>query len=291
VNTSFANRAQARYFPITREPFRMSAGLHRLGHDFGNGEVDSSCFQRDELGPRYRQEKERVLHGHPERLCALFDPSSQKLQRAAFGWMIERLGSEHGSEALPTPAGLAQSGDVEPDFSTLSLCIQEDFALLSKDEQGSDRLVLLSVCLPSGWAPEKLLGENFQRIHAPVPLFEDLAKKRKQLVNAMTDRGPYVRFVWSLTADPRLDHHPEYAPRDAWTDEGTGYLRVERQVTVPFRDIGASLFLIRTYVYPTETLPIEQRMILRDAVRNLPAAVRAYKGLSDATDRVLRRLC
>lgn len=269
----------------------MTAGLHRLGYDFGNGDVDSLYFQRDELAPSYRRVKEGVLRSHPERLCALSDPHARALQRVARSWMEERLKSEHGADAFPSLSEAPPSDDLESDFLELSLCIQEDFALLQRDSEGSDRLVLLSVCMPSGWAPEGLLGRDFERIHAPVPRFEELSKRRRQLVQAMTVRGPYVRFVWSITADPRLDHHPVHAPRDPWREAGTGYLRVERQVTVPFPDVAGSLFLIRTYVYPVGDLPIEKRRILHDATLQMPPEVRRYKGLTDTTDRVLRRIC
>lgn len=265
----------------------MSAGLFRLGRDFGNGAVDGLCFQRDGKAEEYRRAKERVLINHPDRLCALDDEGARELEQCVLKWMVERLKGEHPITPEAYPLEVPQRSSTRLDFKGLSLAIQEDFALLEVDENGEDRLVLLSVCFPSGWRPETLLGKGFAEVHAPVPEFDELSKQRSQLVRAMTERGPYVRFVWSLAADDRLDHHPVHAPRDAWKEGGDGFLRVERQVTVPFPRARGSLFLIRTYLYPIKELSSGERRVLHQVVASLPASVRSYKGLSAATDSAL----
>jgi hypothetical protein len=97
-----------------------------------------------------------------------------------------------------------------------------------------------------------------------------------------------VRFVWTLSADDVLDHHPDEGVRTAWTSESrSGWLRVERQVTVPFSDVNAALFLIRTYLYPFESLACEEQRDLRSALRAMPDAVRRYKGLAQGLDHAL----
>lgn len=265
----------------------MSAGLFRLGQDFGNGEADGHCFQRDELAPRYREEKQRILLARPARLQATNDPSAQELQLRVLSWMWTQLRREHGF--VPEKKVTHASSDLLDHFRRLSLVLQEDFALLQRSEDEKERLVLLSVCFPSGWRPELLLGKDFQRIHAGVPEFGNLATQSHKLVSAMIHRGPYVRFVWSLTADARLDHHPDEAARDAWTKSSRGYLRVERQVTVPFSALGGSLFLIRTYVYPLEQLSPEQNDMLYEVTESLPDSIKSYKGFSSETQAVLAR--
>ena len=60
----------------------------------------------------------------------------------------------------------------------------------------------------------------------------------------MIERGPYVRFVWTLSADDCLDHHPEEGNRLPWdSHQGRGWLRVERQVTVPFPGVESRALL------------------------------------------------
>lgn len=280
-------RPSPRYFPIERGPFRMTAGLVRMGHDFGNGRVDEQFFQRDEQAAQYRIEKERILKLRPGRLQALNGESCTEFQVEVLTWMRRQLKQEHSDIG---PRRLPDSHDsLIEKFKQLSLEVQEDFALIQKSGDEEDKLVLVSVCFPSGWKPETLLGAGFDRIHAPVPEFSDLANRSRQLVRAMTTRGPYVRFVWSLTADPRLDHHPEESPRDPWSSESEGYLRVERQITVPFPAFGGSLFLIRTYVYPLHQLSLVQRCILCEVTEALPPSIKTYKGFGPETLDVLKR--
>lgn len=265
----------------------MTAGLFRLGHDFGNGEADGHFLQRDKLAPRYRKEKEKILAAAPRRLQAKDDPAAQALQQKAVAWMRRQLHIEHG---LAPELGATDTPSARLDeFRRLSLVLQEDFALLQESTDGKEELVLLSVCFPSGWRPEALLGQGFDRIHAPIPEFGHLKAKSRQIVQAMIHRGPYVRFAWSLTADARLDHHPDQAPRDPWTENSTGYLRVERQVTVPFPDLRGSLFLIRTYLYALEELSAEQRDILFEVTESLPDSIKSYKGFSPETQAALAR--
>jgi hypothetical protein len=110
------------------------------------------------------------------------------------------------------------------------------------------------------------------------------------MVTGMIERGPYVRFVWTVTADDHLDHHPEEGRRVEWRDARAGWLRVERQVTVPFSAVGASLFLVRTYVYPFASLADDERRVLATAIERMPTAIADYKRVSPEARRIVRRL-
>ena len=271
----------ARYFPVRAEEFRMAPGLFRFGTDFGNGPADGRYFQQDRALADYVAEKRRILEARPDRLGLLEEPSTVALRRRASTWMREELARDGNGALAGAPRGTRE------DFLELSLEIQEDFALLERGATGTDRLVALSVCFPSGWEPERLLGSSFREVHRPIPEFHDVARSASKLVDAMVERGPYVRFVWTLVADDRLDHHPRDAPRDAWSDASRGFLRVERQLTVPFREDHGSLFLIRTYVTPLEVLDPAERAILRAAVERMPESIRRYKGLEGFPVRLL----
>ncbi len=262
----------------------MTPGLFRFGQDFGNGQADTQFFQRDETFADYRRDKENVLSRSPHRLSRAMDLDAQRFQACVWEWMCARLRDEHG---LHLGSG---SSHEERDFRALTMAIQEDFALLHRGTDGRDRLVLLSVCFPSGWRPEELLGRGFDAIHSPIPEFEALSNKGDKLVSAMIERGPYVRFVWTVTADDRLDHHPTEAPRDPWTKQSPGILRVERQVTVPFPSENGSLFLIRTYLYPFAELTAEARQTLAMSIQSLSPAVQRYKGFDEAVPLILSRL-
>jgi hypothetical protein len=61
---------------------------------------------------------------------------------------------------------------------------------------------------------------------------------------------------------------------------------VERQLTVPFPDVSASLFLIRTYLYPFDSLDEPERRVLRSAIDGMSPALRRYKGLLGFEPRI-----
>jgi len=280
----------ARYFIAEPTPLRMRPGLFKLGRDFGNGQADELFFQKDAAHDVYLEQKRLILSRHPERLAWVAEPETEQRLNAVGRWMLEQGARELGGLAPGLPQAFQAGEASRRAWYDLSCAVQEDFAVVDLQSDGTDRLALLSVCFPSGWQPERLLGKSFHHVHAPVVEFDEVAQKSEQLVRAMVERGPYVRFVWTVTADGRLDHHPLQAPRDPWTKECRGYLRVERQVTVPFAALRMSLFLIRTYLYPFSELSSAERSTLLSAVQQLSPAILAYKGLSDGLPWVMEKL-
>lgn len=250
----------------------MQAGLHRFGTDFGNHDADRQFFPRDEMAPRYLAEKARVLARHPERFaCDLRDETEQAALEGARGWLVATLSAEGYGDVSTQPLSEVGRG----------LC--EDFAVIGREPSGADRVLCVHACFPGGWRPEHVVGRSFLQVHAAVPAFDAVAVKAASLTSAMVSRGPYVRFVWTIAADDELDHHPEQGGQRAW-DSATprGYLRVERQITVPLPSVSSSLFLIRTYCYAFDELSAEQRGVLRAALERMPADVARYKRLDAA---------
>jgi len=272
--------ARPLYFPVKAEPLRMQAGLFRFGTDFGNGEDDQRFFPRDETSARYLAEKARVLSRHPERSdVSLHNEAERRCLVAAQAWLTETLEREGQTAAARLP------------LPELGRELVEDFAVLHVDETGADRTIVVHACFPSGWRPEQILGQSFANTHARVPAFEAVARKAENLTLAMVSRGPYVRFVWTISADAELDHHPEHGRRALWSAQTPrGYLRVERQTIVPLPSASGSLFLIRTYLYGFDELPSAERAVLASALEQLPPAVVRYKQLDAALPRALELL-
>ena len=103
----------------------------------------------------------------------------------------------------------------------------------------------------------------------------------------MCTKGPFVRFVWTVCGDNLLDHHPStYRPK--WDGATGGYLRVERQTTVPLEN--CAVFLIRTYLYPIDELGVNTRILLGTSLKNMPANLAHYKGLTDINKALANRL-
>ncbi len=221
-----------------------------------------------------------MLAAHPERDgCSIRDELDEQSVAAGQAWLSDTLRAE--GLATTSPASRA----------ALARELVEDFALLRRGVDGSDRVLWLHACFPSGWRPEHVLGQSFARIHAHIPAIDAVATKAASLVDAMVTRGPYVRFVWTISADDALDHHPEQGQRQAWSPlTPRGFLRVERQTTVPLPERSACIFLIRTYLYGFDELSGEQRATLAQALARMPPELVGYKALTQAVPRALELL-
>lgn len=258
----------------------MQAGLVRFGTDLGNGDADQRFFPRDATTARYLAEKARVLAAQPTReASSLQSPADEACVAAAQAWFDEALRREgHATTAGRSRAALGRE-------------LVEDFAVLRRDAAGADRVLWLHACFPSGWRPEHVIGCSFERIHARIPAFDAVARKTPSLVEALVTRGPYLRFVWTVTADDELDHHPEQGRRLAWSaTTARGFLRVERQTTVPLPAVAGCVFLIRTYLYDFSELSPEHRHTLARALEQIPLELLRYKSLVTARPRALELL-
>jgi dimethylamine monooxygenase subunit A len=225
-------------------------------------------------------EKARVLAAQPTREAfSIESPADEACVAAAQAWFRETLRREgHVATAALSGAALGRE-------------LVEDFAVLRRDATGADRVLWLHACFPSGWRPEHVIGHSFARIHARIPAFDAVAQKAERLVEALVTRGPYVRFVWTVTADEELDHHPEEGRRLAWSPTAPrGFLRVERQTTVPLPAVSGCVFLIRTYLYGFAELPPEKREVLARALEQMPPELARYKSLTTARPRALELL-
>lgn len=251
----------------------MQPGLFRFGSDFGNGAADRSYFPRDGAEARYLAEKQRILAQHPERTA---EATATAAEQAALEAARRFIADARRLEGYADVATLS--------LPELAVQLMEDFAVLTRD----DRVVFVHACFPSGWRPEAVLGRSFVGVHQHVPAFQAVAQNAPSLLAAMLTRGPYVRFVWTVSADDELDHHPEQGRRAAWSEHtARGFLRVERQLTVPLDGGAASLFLIRTFLYAFDELDRERRATLAAALAQMPPEIVHYKGLRDAIPRAL----
>jgi hypothetical protein len=196
---------------------------------------------------------------------------------------------------LPAPAGA---------LAALSLTLQEDLVLMgwpgpgptgdaaSPDAEQGLVALAASVVSPSGWDPGERIGQPLQAIHGPVADGERLRLASTALSRAMVDKGPFVRYIWTLAPDGAMARWPGAA---ASPPAGGGSLddlwfRCERQVTLPLPRVGASLFLIRVFMAPLTEVAAdaERRARLVASLASMSDAVIAYKGLGALRERVLR---
>jgi hypothetical protein len=254
----------------------MTAGLCRFGSDFGQGERDRRFFQLDDERPRYLADKRAAPPDR--RVLGDADPRAAEARAAACAWIKATL----AREAPRVLADSARDRDARDELDALARALQEDLCVMCGGPDRAGSAALIDVRFPSGWRPERLRDASFRDIHAPVPGFAKTDDVAASMVRSMVERGPFVRFVWTLTPDDRLDRHPDAPGRSDWSATDHAFLRVERQVTLPLRAADASLFLIRVYHYPLLELTPAQQLIVLEAMARMPREIRAYKGLPRA---------
>ncbi len=323
----------ARYFPLEKGVYEVAPGLRTLGTDFGNGTADSRLFQLDTDYAKYRENR---LASRAERLgkYVVTRDFRPEVEKEAVEFLIRKLTAEYPELfILTTQAGgnralecrlteetlvtdsngnlVSTKSAVTPPYASAydALCsqLQEDIAILATEKQsdGSTRdwLAALSLCSPSHWAAEDKIGKTFFAIHEPIPGIEKINRAAAGFVDAMVNKGPYVRFVWGFGTDDRLNHHPiapsGWDPKD-WSGRsfdrnrpGSPFiLRVERQVLHGLPAVGAGLFAIRVSFIEGTLIRKNprDRDLLKSALLSMNPASRGYKGLEGHLEEVLKWL-
>jgi len=297
-------------FHAVSAPFRMQPGLRRIAPGTAPltpNRPDARAL-REKLGALQRHAAQALL------ATPGFDaaPALQALMRQAatehadafrwdgglgfdalhLGWSI-RGDSLHGS-------GLAEIGAclraLAPEWrlpGLLSLALAEDFAVI---DGASARIPWLAVCLPSRWAPEEKIGRHFAEVHAPVADNQLLVSAAEHLARLVTGAERWERFVWTLSAEPRLMQHPRHVPPSAWplaldaeALAARASWRTEHQTFIPLPESRQAVFTIHVESQPLADAidtPARARQ-LHDALASMSSAVLAYRGLGDARARLL----
>jgi len=267
-------------FPV-EESFQVKPDLAKLGSE--------PLWMEDRDWPRWTAKKRQLmaLGRCPIFAGGLTERDWATIQQA----VIQALASPSGP--INTQGGLAWLGGFEPQsavefFQALTLSLQEDFVVMRPGRDGHLRASLLSVAFPSGWRPEEKLGQSMFEIHTPVAENQALQRSARALSEAMQCKGPFVRYVWTLSGSGALSRDPA---EDSFVNISKAeqlWFRCERQITVPLFEQG-SLFLIRVFVEPLhETLAAPgRRDRLMQSLASMSDAVLAYKGITCARELLL----
>jgi hypothetical protein len=319
-----------RYFPLEKGVYAVAPGLSTLGTPFGNGEADAKLLQFDSAFAEYRANRVRCRSERLSKYC-LTDRLAPEVARAAARLLLDRLVVEHPlhfllsiarplstlecrltgetlvfDEALQLVEARSPSALAPPYVSAWdALCsqLQEDVAIVVAPPGQTDWLAALHLCSPSHWAGEDKIGRAFTTIHRPIPGIEKINRAAASFVDAMINKGPYVRFVWGFGTDQRLNHHPSPPPGIA-PEEWRGRkfklndptsklsLRVERQCTIGLPEVHAAIFTIRTYFIEGEMIRRDprERELLRSALLSMTPESLAYKGLTESLADLLEWL-
>lgn len=151
---------------------------------------------------------------------------------------------------------------------------QEDFVVWAPNINGQLSIQMASVCFPSGWNPIQKMNMGFAEIHGEVADNKTIMAAADHIAKMITEKGPFVRSVWSIHNSPDLNRHPSV--KKPWTNERLEdmWYRTERQVTVPLGD--AAIFFIRTYTVPLLSVDVER---IRKSIYSMTNDTLAYKDL------------
>lgn len=314
----------ARYFPFEKGIYEVAPGLRSFGTDFGNGVQDQRVFQFDQAFETYYRNKQTCIEERATKYIQTKNLSPHALQ-AAKNFFIQRLPQEHpdcfelrtsyqdgqaGQSTQSSQAGQPNQLYCRLTDTTLNIedsnfldhlgmQIQEDFAIMEETPDGMGALTYLHLCSPSHWSAEDKIGKSFVEIHLPVPDIEKINRAAKSFMDAMIDKGPYVRFVWGFGTDHRLNHHP-IAPPGIDSQEWKGrvfdaslnppvIMRMERQVTMGLPQARATLFFIRVYFIDGNEIKSDERKrsLLRSSLLSMNEKALQYKGLQSSLPQVI----
>ena len=309
-------------FSLVSAPFRMQPGLRR---------VAPGVPQLTPVRPngRHLREKVAVLGSHAAQALvaqpgfddgpvfrAVADEAARDASPAfrvggtaglpvfdapRLGWSVG-VGTPRGDGDPAIGQLLANLAAALRPAALLCLAFEEDFAVL---DAATTTIPWLAVCLPSRWAPEAKVGRPFAEVHGPVADNSTLVAAAASLARLVAGPERWERFVWTVTAEPRLHQHPDRGTA-AWPATGAGAsldeqarelaavasFRSEHQTFIPIPAVGQAVFTIRV-----DSAPLAQAVATRAdaerlhaAIASMSAPVLSYRGLDVARDRLLHWL-
>jgi hypothetical protein len=302
----------ARYTPWIKGVYEVAPALRPFGTDFGNRDLDQKVFQLDSELEKYLQNKRAALRERRGKYVRGWR-LSREVERAVIEFVVTRLAAEYPDRFAADWEGDARVLESDgrrwvlpatgpetdsPALDLLARLVPEDMAVV-RTADNADWIAYLHLCSPSHWAAEEKIGRSFFDTHTPIPGFERVNAVSAGLVDAMVNKGPFVRFVWGVESDDRLNHHPEppsgQDPAE-WDGRdfsgGRFWVRTERQVLWGLPEVGAALFTIRVgYIPDTVVLASEAlKTSLAEAVRSMSPEALAYKGLARGREALLNLL-
>lgn len=296
-------------FAAVAVPFRMQPGLRRLAPGAAQltpnrpgdaalaaklkvlqHHADEALLQVPgfDAAPMLARLEAHAVQEHPQALAC----SAQALAAPLLGWSVH--GERVQGDGDPALGDLLRS--LAPDWrraGLLALAFAEDFAII---EGAGATIPWLAVCLPSHWSPRQKVGRHFAEVHAPVADNRVLLTASEHLARLVTGAERWERFVWTVSPDGALDHHPTRTVLPPWPAQADAaalaaqaWFRTERQTFIPAPALGQAVFTIHVEARPlAEAIATPgQATRLHEAIASMSPAVLAYRGLTDARERLL----
>lgn len=269
--------------PVFDAPHLIRPDLTKLG-------VEPVLLEDDEWEHWVLEKRSRLVHGQ----LVLRDPTLDSMQSAplveatqAFFQRSLPCGPIAPDGTFPWLGGYRPASQAEF-WDALSMSLQEDFAVMLDTDSRGLRAVILSVSFPSGWNPVERLGQSMAALHEPVADNALLQASMGSMSKAMTEKGPFVRRVWTLAGSNAKARPPGANDTRGLSDARQLWFRHERQVTLPL-GAGACLFLIRVLLAPYTSVvrtPEDHRRLV-SSLASMSEDTIAYKQLAHARQLVM----
>lgn len=159
-------------------------------------------------------------------------------------------------------------------FRKLAHLVQDDLAIMEKDNLGEWRMTAASICFPSHWRLKEKFNQTIDVIHKDVG--DDRFRAASVAAMDRVDERIVERFNWTLDATPQLrfpesgllwDENFEVPGLTPYNAGSKLFIRYERQTLKLLPVTGALLFTIRVYLDPLRTLAEEHREHISDFVK------------------------
>jgi len=256
---------------------------HRLGTRPG---VAERFFAPSAGSSSLLAERAHWLRTDPGNHAALLPEGEPLLEEAvALAARWNSLAPERLSVVRAAPQALARCIE-------LGMAWEPDFVLIRRGPSGAMTVAGGCVCFPSSWRLTDKLGRSVAMAHQVVPgLNEQIGEPIDRFLLRLRAGGCWLRTNWGFSRTPERNQHPDR--RLPGLDEATQlahvWLRIEHQAFAALPETGGILFGIRLeHVVLTELVRDAQAAgrLLRQ-LQTMPEAVRQYKRLGAAADRII----
>ena len=296
-----------------RYPDYVKAKLNML-QNYPNHSRSYLSDEQSELEQCLWELTEILAKDQPDYVFSQVDDDGQHFASKLLGISLYKDGQlklERTSAAFPKLAEecfahLELLSDFEKLCDLLSLCVQEDLVVMHKTGEGAtdDRAECMLVAMPTHWDPKEKIGLDFGAIHKPIAHSDKFNKSQGNLMNAMTYKGPFVRYNWTLADSSSLSLNPVLLGNHSLASKDLAgitdpeelinrlYFRPERQTLIPFPKLHRSVFAIRIFHQPLRDLLTtpERKQLLGAAIASMSPEVIRYRSMAGFIDSLLMAL-
>lgn len=260
---------------------------------------DLNFLQIDHEFLSERQQKVELYNSIHDEVCVA-EEDTLGAQREVEDLILRCLKTYHGGlyEFGDDGAKCLQTGTIFPHnpempLSSIGLIIPEDLVLMRRDATGW-RLVGASLCFPASWSLKDKFSKPLERVHAPVPLSDQMSQRIRRIFDHINPDIPVWRTNWSLSSDRRLRQElRESEHGDRRKKIGPDVLfRTELQTLHKLPESGDILFTISTKMRPIKAFSNDdvgrsKLAMLHRQYLDMNDDERDYKGINRDADGLL----